>query len=263
MIRHPAPLAVLIVTVLLGGCSSTPGPGKSKSTATPSHEEGPDASRAAQINVQLGLGYLQRGQKQAAADKLTRALEFDPRSPLANHAYALLQDVLGDTREAERYFQRALELDPKDAELLNNYGAFLCRDKRTDEGVEMLERAAANPLYATPEFAWSNIGQCRRQAGQLSEAEEALGKALKANSRHASSWLQLGEVQLALGQPAKAHTSLQRYHALAPQDPASLLLGARIERALGNREAQGHYELLLRGKFPDSDETRRLGEMSR
>jgi type IV pilus assembly protein PilF len=61
----------------------------------------------------------------------------------------------------------------------------------------------------------------------------------------------------------QARESLKRYHDLAPQDPASLLLGARIEQALGQRQAQAHYELLLRGKFPDSDEARRLGEMPR
>ncbi|MEW6764224.1 MAG: type IV pilus biogenesis/stability protein PilW [Pseudomonadota bacterium] len=258
MIRSPAPLAVLLVTALLGGCASAP---TSTSAPPAAREEQTDNSRAAQVNVQLGLGYLQRGQKQAALEKLTRALEFDPRSGLAHHAYALLQDVLGETEEADRYFRRAIELEPKDSEALNNYGAFLCRNKQPEEGIAMLERALANPLYTTPEFAWANIGQCRRQAGELAAAGEALDRALKSNSRHASTWLQLGEVQMELGQPMKASRSLQRYHELAPQGPASLLLGARIERALGHREAQANYELLLRGKFPESDEARRLGEM--
>lgn len=258
MIRHPAPLAVLLVTALLGGCASTP---SAPHSASPAHEEPTDNTRAAQVNVQLGLGYLQRGHKQAAMEKLQRALEFDPNSALAHHAYALLQDVLGETEEADRHFRRAIELDPKDSEALNNYGAYLCRHKQTEEGIGMLERALANPLYATPEFAWANIGQCRRQAGQPAAAETALEKALKSNSRHASAWLQLGEVQMELGQPVKASRSLQRYHELAPQGPSSLLLGARIEHALGHREAQANYELLLRGKFPESDEARRLGEM--
>lgn len=254
MIRRTAPLALLFAVALLGGCASSSGP---------SRDEPSDATRAAQVNVQLGLGYLQRGQKQAANDKLSRALELDPGLPLAHHGYALLQDVLGETATADKHFRRAVELDPKDSEALNNYGAFLCRQTRTDEGVAMLERAVANPLYATPEFAWANIGQCRRQAGQLAAAEEALGKAVQVNGRHASAWLQLSEVLLDRGQPIKANTSLQRFHELSPQIPASLWLGARIEAALGHREAQAHYELLLRGKFPESDEARRLGEMQR
>lgn len=253
---HRLPVFTLLLSaVLLSGCVSTLPP-------SPVKDEAADGARAAQINVQLGLGYLQRGQKQAAHEKLTRALEHDPNSALAHHAYALLQDVLGETGEAEKHFRRAVELDPKDSEALNNFGSFLCRQKRTDEGVGMLERALGNPLYATPEFAWANIGQCRRQAGQLSEAEAALSKAVQVNGRHASAWLQLSEVQLELGQPIKANTSLQRFHELAPQMPASLWLGARIESALGHREAQAHYELLLRGKFPESDEARRLEGMS-
>jgi len=256
MIPRSWPLVLLFAAAMLSGCVSSLPPSSIKDDAS-------EGARAAQVNVQLGLGYLQRGQKQAAHEKLTRALEHDPDSALAHHAYALLQDVLGETAEAERHFRRAVELDPKDSEALNNFGAFLCRQQRTDEGVSMLERAAANPLYATPEFAWSNIGQCRRQAGQLSEAEAALGKAVQVNGRHASAWLQLSEVQLELGQPIKANTSLQRFHELASQTPASLWLGSRIESALGHRDARAHYELLLRGKFPESDEARRLGEMQR
>ncbi len=248
MVR-PAWLAAPLLAALLVGCGSSP-----------SREEPTDNARAAQVNVQLGLGYLQRGQKQAAAEKLARALEQDPKSALVQHANALLQDVLGETEAADRHFRRAVELDPKDSEACNNYGAFLCRHKRFDEGVAMLEQALTNPLYATPEFAWSNIGQCRRQAGQPESAEAALRKAVQINPRHASAWLQLAETQLELGQAKQAQSSLARYHELAPQGPASLLLAARIEKALGQRQAQGHYELLLRGKFPDSDEARRLGE---
>lgn len=243
----------LIAGMLLTACSST----------SPLEKDEPsDSVKAAKINVQLGLGYLQRGQKQAAYEKLSRAVELDPRSPLANHAFALLEDVLGETDKAEEYFRRAADLDPKNPEILNNFGAFLCRQKKTDEGVGLLERAASNPLYTTPEFAWANVGQCRRQAKQLKEAETALYKAVQINPRHAAGWLQLSEVQLELGQPIKATTSLQRFHELAAQTPGSLFLGARIESSLKHRDAQAHYELLLRGKFPDSEEARRLGDLS-
>ncbi|MGC8854984.1 MAG: type IV pilus biogenesis/stability protein PilW [Halothiobacillaceae bacterium] len=248
---RPAWLATTLLVAVLMGCSSSP-----------TRDEPPsDNARAAQINVQLGLGYLQRGQKQAAAEKLARALEQDPKSALVHHANALLLDVLGETEAADRHFRRAIELDPKDSEARNNYGAFLCRLKRTGEGVAMLEQALTNPLYATPEFAWSNIGQCHRQAGQLGEAQAALLKAVQLNPRLASAWLLLAQTQLERGEAMQARESLRRHHDLAPQSPASLLLGARIEQALGQRQAQAHYELLLRGKFPDSDEARRLGEM--
>ncbi|MDM7322715.1 MAG: type IV pilus biogenesis/stability protein PilW [Gammaproteobacteria bacterium] len=250
---RPAWLITILLAALLVGCGSNP-----------TRDEPPsDSARAAQINVQLGLGYLQRGQKQAAAEKLSRALEQDPKSALVQHANALLQDVLGETEAADRHFRRAIELDPKDSEVRNNYGAFLCRLKRFDDGVAMLEQALTNPLYATPEFAWANIGQCRRQAGQLTEAEAALRKAIQLNPRLASTWFQLAQTQFERGEAMQARESLKRYHDLAPQDPASLLLGARIEQALGQRQAQAYYELLLRGKFPDSDEARRLEEMSR
>jgi type IV pilus assembly protein PilF len=124
----------------------------------------------------------------------------------------------------------------------------------------MLQRALTNPLYQTPGFAWANIGQCQRQNQQLAEAETSFKQALRLNPRQAYAWLQLASLQLEQNQAMQANTSLQRFHAIEPQNSASLLLGAKIEKALGHREAQAHYELLLRGKFPDSDEAHSLGD---
>lgn len=218
-----------------------------------------DPKRAAEINAQLGLSYLQRGEKFVAAEKLSRALQDDPDSALVQHGNAILQDSLGQSELAQEHFRRALELAPTDPEILNNYGAFLCRQSQYGEGISMLERALRDPLYRTPGFAWANIGQCQRQNGQPVEAEKSLRQALRLDPRQAYAWLQLSSLQLEQNKPLDANVSLQRYHALEPQNPASLLLGAKIEKALGHREAQAHYELLLRGKYPDSDEALSLG----
>jgi type IV pilus assembly protein PilF len=212
------------------------------------------------VNAQLGLSYLQRGEKFVAAEKLTRALKDDPDSALVQHGNAILQDSLGQSALAQEHFRRALELAPTDAEIQNNYGAFLCRQGQFSEGISMLERALSNPLYRTPGFAWANIGQCQRQSGQASAADASLRQALRLDPRQAYAWLQLASLQLEQNKPLEANISLQRYHALEVQNPTSLLLGAKIEKALGHREAQAHYELLLRGKFPDSDEALSLGD---
>ncbi len=250
------PLCLCIaLTLSVAGCSGGKKPlyGNAADMETPKKSEA-DPKRAAEINAQLGLGYLQQGDRFAAAEKLQRALQDDPNSALVQHGNAILQDSLGQSAPAEEHFKRALEIAPNDSEILNNYGAFLCRQNQLSEGITMLERALNNPLYRTPGFAWANIGQCQRQQGKLSSAETSFRQALRIDPRQSYAWLQLATVQLEQNQPLDASVSLQRYHALEAQTPASLLLGAKIAKALGHRDAQAHYELLLRGKFPDSDE---------
>ena len=243
----------------LGGCASQKPLYGNATDADARPKSEADPKRAAELNAQLGLGYLQQGDRFAAADKLQRALQDDPNSALVQHGNAILQDSLGQSGPAQEHFRRALEIEPNDSEVLNNYGSFLCRQNQFSEGVSMLERALANPLYRTPGFAWANIGQCQRQQGQLNAAEASFRQALRLDPRQSYAWLQLAAVQLEQNRPLEASTSLQRYHALEAQNPASLLMGAKIEKALGHREAQAHYELLLRGKFPDSDEAHSLG----
>jgi len=249
----------IAITLGLSGCSSTKPLYGNTTDADERPKSEADPKRAAEVNAQLGLTYLQRGEKFVAAEKLTRALKDDPDSALVQHGNAILQDSLGQSALAQEHFRRALELAPTDAEIQNNYGAFLCRQGQFGEGVSMLERALSNPLYRTPGFAWANIGQCQRQNNQFTAAEASLRQALRLDPRQAYAWLQLASLQLEQNKPVDANVSLQRYHALEAQNPASLLLGAKIEKALGHKEAQAHYELLLRGKFPDSDEALSFG----
>lgn len=253
---------ILLISLSLGvvGCSNNKGPNNNNPAPEPKEKMEPDLKRSAEINTQLGLTYLQRGEKYVAAEKLGRALRDDPDSALVQHGNAILYDSLGQTTIAQEHFRRAIEITPNDSELLNNYGSFLCRQGQFSEGEAMLQRALANPLYQTPGFAWANIGQCQRQNQQLTAAETSFKQALRLNPRQAYAWLQLASLQLEQNQAMQANTSLQRFHAIEPQNPASLLLGAKIEKALGHREAQAHYELLLRGKFPDSDEAHSLGD---
>ncbi len=249
----------LVFSLGLGGCASPKPLFGNVADADERPKSEADPKREAEVNAQLGLNYLQRGEKFVASEKLTRALKDDPDSALVQHGNAILQDYLGQPTLAQEHFRRAIELAPNDAEIQNNYGAFMCRQGQYSEGITMLQGALNNPLYRTPGFAWANIGQCQRQNGQLTEAETSLRQALRLDPRQAYAWLQLASLQLEQNKPLDADVSLQRYHALEAQNPASLLLGAKIQKALGHRQAQAHYELLLRGKFPDSDEALSLG----
>jgi type IV pilus assembly protein PilF len=70
--------------------------------------------------------------------------------------------------------------------------------------------------------------------------------------------LQLADVTYAHGGGLGARALLERYFRVATATPDALLLGVRIERALGDHEAATRYQNQLQKDFPDSDQAREL-----
>jgi len=60
------------------------------------------------------------------------------------------------------------------------------------------------------------------------------------------------------GKRLPARGFIERYFQSAEDTPESLLLAVRIERALGNKNAEASYALRLRSKFPASPEAGQL-----
>jgi len=109
----------------------------------------------------------------AAAEK---ALELDPESGDAHcaRAYAaLVYDY--DWKGAEASFQRALELDPNNANACDLYGRLCSGMGRFDEAVALLERAyEIDPLTHRVDVATALI-----RAGRFAEAESAVTRSLQ------------------------------------------------------------------------------------
>ena len=111
---------LVLSSVLLFGCQSQP---QAVSTyAPPSHKNLP---KAASINAQLGLAYMQRGNNRRAKQKLVIALKQDPKSATVNDSMAYYLEMTGSVAEADAYYRRALKLASGKGAPLNNYGAYL------------------------------------------------------------------------------------------------------------------------------------------
>lgn len=222
-----------------------------------------DADAAAGYNLQLGVDYLRQGNLAEAKNKLDRSLQQNPKSPQANFANGLLYDRLGDNRKADAYYSRAADLDPGNSEVINGYAVFLCRKGNRDKGEKLALQAAANPLYKTPEVAFTNAGNCALDAGHLNKAEQHFRRALSLQPNFTPALLQMAELELKASNLLPARAFLERYQQASKPSPASLWLGVRIERGLGNAAAAADYARRLKEDFPTSDETKALLELER
>jgi type IV pilus assembly protein PilF len=117
---------------------------------------------------------------------------------------------------------------------------------------------ANDPLYRTPEAAYTNAAVCLRSAHRDDEAERDLQRALLLRPSFAEAVFQLADLQLQRGELRAARTRIDSFIGTYTATPDLLLLGVRIARAQGDRVGEQHYAQRLRVDFPDSQQTRAL-----
>ncbi len=250
-LRRATGLLAGLALILMSACQTTGVQNEPPATARP-------VNRLAEIHTQLGLGYLKEGKKELAWKRLQQALLADPNYSPAHNALALLSERMNLPEKAEQHYRRAIESDPRDSAAMNNYGGFLCRQKKWAEAESYFQRAAANPLYQNPEFAQTNAGLCLLGAGQKDQAETYLRTALKTNPRLPTALIAMARLSLEKGRHLSARAYLQRYLENARHTPRSLWIGIQVERELGDKNALASYRMLLKGNFSDSRESRLL-----
>ncbi len=219
-----------------------------------------DSEKASTANAELGIRYLQQGRLKLANEKLIKALEQNPSSVQSNHYFALLQQRLGQTKQATKYFNKAISLSPKDPELRNNYGSFLCKTNHPQEAVKQFLTAIKDPLYDTPEFAYTNAGICLREANKSNDAqaETYFRLALKKRASFPSALLQMAKLYYDRRNYPKAQAFMLRYENVGKSSPEALKLCSTINVKMGdNAKAQSCRSTLLR-LFPSSSEAEQI-----
>ncbi|WP_129774818.1 type IV pilus biogenesis/stability protein PilW [Peristeroidobacter soli] len=254
-----AAVALLVVTAALAGCVSS----NNVSTSNRKTLGKPDNERAAEINLQIGTDYLRKNNLVQAKEKIDRAVEQNPRNAQAQTTAGMLYERLGESNKAEAYFAKGLSLDPKNPELQNNYGAFLCQKGKYERGAKLMIDAASNPLYRTPEVAYLNAANCARNGGDMKAAEANLRSALKVRPKFGEALIQMADLQYKQTDYLSARGFLERYQEVGRTNAASLWLGVRIERGLGNEAAAKNYAERLKLEYPRAAQTKELIESER
>lgn len=242
----------LIFALVLSSCNQATG-GSSIDVSERSNE-------VAESNLNLGIAYLKRGEYEISLEKLNKALEADPRYTPTLNALGLLYQKLGDNARSEGYFKQALGIRPNDPYTLNNYGQFLCTNDRFDEAQDAFLNAAKNPLYETPEISITNAGTCALKNNHPDTAEKFFREALDKNPKVPVALIQMSQISYDQGNYLSARGYLQRYLSVSKHTPASLWLGIQIEQQLGDKNTLSSYALLLKNKYPESNEAKLLQE---
>ena len=249
-----------VLALALAGCDAMP----KKDSSGPTAEsvsitgEAGDARNRARVHAELAALYVQRGNMAIALEELRIAAAADSNYPLTYSLFGLVYMELRETKLAQENFERALRLSPNDADINHNYGWFLCQSGRETESIKYFMQAVSNPLYPMPWRSYSAAGVCSMRKNNLKEADEFFQRALKQEPDEPGSLLQLAQIRYRQGNMEEARRFVTRHNRVVPPGAESLWLALRIERKLGDRNAEANHATQLRRRFATSREYQQL-----
>lgn len=215
-----------------------------------------DPRSRAKIHTELGALYFQAGNPAAALEHLALALDIDSSFYHAYSVRGLIYAALREYAKAEDDFARALSRGANDPEVNNNYGWFLCETGKERQSVQYFDRALRDPLYETPDRAYTNAGVCLLKVGDIDQAQNYLLQAVRVSRTGAlTARVGLAGIFYRRGNLDEARIYLnEALRMMEPPTAEALWLGIRIERKLGDKRAESGFAAQLRSRYPTSNE---------
>jgi len=250
-------IALAAATLLLAACASQ----STTETKQVTDNTPADGRRRAEVHTALAGEYYSRGNFPVALSETRLAIKDDPGYYGAYNMQALVLMELKEDGPARESFAQAMKLAPNNAEVLNNYGWFLCTRNEGARGLEFIQKASTDRMYPTPEKAFLSAGMCLKRMGRTAEAEEQLRRAVLIRPDLIGALYNLAFITFDRGAMQDAEVYLLRYMRLTSQPTLeALVMGVKIARARNDPGAEQSFLQQLRRRFPDAPETMELTE---
>jgi type IV pilus assembly protein PilF len=248
--------------LLLSGCINTRNgvvqtkPKEAPAAADPDENTG---RQRAKLRTELAIAYFEQNQTTVALEEVRQALISDPTFADAYNLRGLIYMRLDNPAQAEDSFRRAIALDPKNPDVLHNYGWLLCQQGRYADGQQQFVAALAIPTYAGRSKTLMTEGVCQIKAGQNQEAERTLTQAYELDAGNPIIGYNLASLNAQRQNWSRAQFYIRRINNGSQSSAETLWLGIKVERQLGNKEAMDQLGDQLTRRFPDSKEAAAFG----
>ena len=244
-----AVLGIYMTLALLAGCSTNYEDDNDKVSFSK-----PDYKKAALLNVKMGETYLADEQYSRAKTKLIHALKLQPQLPEVHSALGYYYESIGEIKDAEQHYKRAVSLGSNNGRYHNNFGTFLCRNGKYKAANDAFMHALKDKQYIQTAEVFENAGICAQSAQDLPAAYSYLSQSLRHDPTRNQVHLPLAKVCNKLGKSKEAQRHLQEYRQYNPINPQYLVLFIAVNQALGNKDEISSAELKLKNLYANSSE---------
>lgn len=211
-----------------------------------------NTKEAAIGRLKLALEYLKKGKTDQAKLNLDRAQKLNADVDGIYSSYAYYYQTVGEIVLADAAYMKALEQFPKNDNTRNNYGAFLCDNKRYDAAEKQFIIAINSSTNTQTANSYENAGLCALRDGQWQRANKHLSAVLRYESVRARSILGLAKANIELEHLDEAAKHLQNYRGIYSQTSQSLWIAIQIENKRNNTAMASQLGQVLLTKYPNS-----------
>ncbi|MGC6407198.1 type IV pilus biogenesis/stability protein PilW [Bisgaard Taxon 45] len=115
---------------------------------------------AAKARIELGLGYLLQQDFARAKQNFDKAMSYAPNYYLSHAALAYLYQKQDQLELARQAYEKAINLDSHQGDVLNNYGTFLCQQGEFEQAYKLFSQALNAPHYYQHADTYENLVWC-------------------------------------------------------------------------------------------------------
>ena len=101
-------------------------------------------------------------------------------------------------------FKKAMKIDPKFSDAHTSLSAVYLEKKEWDTAISEAKVALADVFYATPEFAYFNMGRAYYEKADYMKAEESYKKTIESNPRYLLAYYHLGLTYMKMNKDKEA-----------------------------------------------------------
>ncbi|EPM7842973.1 type IV pilus biogenesis/stability protein PilW [Vibrio fluvialis] len=209
-----------------------------------------DPVEMAESRIALGLGYLENGSMIKARENLEKAMQHAPHYYRSQLSMAHYFETVGEIDSARDTYRAALRDHPKNGNVLNNYGTFLCKHGEYQQADKYFNRAVEQPYYYLISASYENAAFCSLKSGDPEKAAYYFKRAVDHDPTRVRSLLQLAKLEIERGDYTEARIKLLAFHQRYGYQKASLQLLIELEEKAGNKALEKKYQQALDALSP-------------
>ena len=166
--------------------------------------------------LNIGYWYSKNGEPGPALDYYQKAMQVNPDDPNVLYNIGTVMAKLGRWNDAIPYFQRALQLTPDDADILDNLGFALAQNRQLPDAITCFQ--AALKLKPDSADAHNNLATMLFAQGNYAEAAEQYTAAVKLSPDNPHMIVNLADTLVRLGRKTEAAQYYRRALEIQPDN---------------------------------------------